>query len=241
MSLVSLNVGNFVTLRLRSENYPLWCEEDLALVESQELVAYLMGKVTILEAVLPPPEGSNHQAVPNPNFVKWKTTYRLLRGWIIGTLSEEAFGIVIGLDTSAQKDLDTPLNDYLRKFKGVCDNLSAIGFPVDDKTKAFSLLNGLGARYEPFTTSMLKPPMPSYAEAMPLLQSYETRISLHSPDSAAYTAFYGQKNNSKFTNKGARQSGNFSSKGKGFFSANQATVKRTNQGSSDTKGSNEGT
>ncbi|KAJ0035335.1 hypothetical protein Pint_24392 [Pistacia integerrima] len=124
-----------------------------------------------------------------------------------------------------------PLNDYLSKFKGVCNNLSAIGFPIDDKTKVFSLLNGLGARYEPFTTSMLKPLMPSYAEVVPLLQSYETRISLHSPDLAAYTAFYDQKNNSKFTNKGARQSGNFSSKGKGFSPANQATVKPTNQGS----------
>ncbi|KAJ0010839.1 hypothetical protein Pint_33457 [Pistacia integerrima] len=91
------------------------------------------------------------------------------------------------------------LNDYLRKFEGVCDSLSSIGFPLDDKTKVFSLLNGLGARYEPFTTSMQKPPMPNYAE----------------------------KNNFKSNNKGPRQSDNFSSKGKGFSPVNQATDRVT--------------
>ncbi|KAJ0007104.1 hypothetical protein Pint_30526 [Pistacia integerrima] len=101
MSSVSLNVGNFVTLKLKYENYPLWREQVLALAESQELVAYLTGEVTIPEAILPPLEGSNHQSVPNPHFVRWSDD-RLLRGWIIGTLSEEALGIVIGLDTSTQ-------------------------------------------------------------------------------------------------------------------------------------------
>lgn len=72
---------------------------------------------------------------------------------------------------------------------GVCDSLAAIGHPIADKTK------------------------PNYAEVVPLLQSYETWISLHSFDSSAYTAFYGQRNNSKFNSKGSRQSGSFSLKG----------------------------
>lgn len=180
-----------------------------------------------------------------------------MRGWIIGTLSEDALGIVIGLDTLAQvwkslKEVYTQsfqerqfqltqqlnhmkkypkmfLNDYLRKFKGVCDGLFAIGFHIDDKTKVFSLLNGLWARYEPFTTSMLKSSMPSYAKAVPLLQSYETCISLHSFDATTYTAFHGQRNNSKFNNKGSHQSSNFSYKGKGFSPTNQAIVKQNNQ------------
>lgn len=55
----------------------------------------------------------------------------------------------------------------------------------------FSLLNNLGARYESFTTLMLKPPMLSYVEILPLLQGYEIRTSLH--DSNSYFAFYGQR------------------------------------------------
>ena len=33
-------------------------------------------------------------------FIAWQKSDRLLRGWIIGTLSEEALGLVIGLDIS---------------------------------------------------------------------------------------------------------------------------------------------
>ncbi|KAJ0010007.1 hypothetical protein Pint_33456 [Pistacia integerrima] len=59
MSSVSLNVGNFVTLCLKAENYPLWREQILALAESQELVAYLTGEATPPEAVFPLQEGSD--------------------------------------------------------------------------------------------------------------------------------------------------------------------------------------
>jgi hypothetical protein len=41
MSLLSLNVGNFITLKLNPNNYPLWREQALALVESQDLVGHL--------------------------------------------------------------------------------------------------------------------------------------------------------------------------------------------------------
>ena len=33
-------------------------------------------------------------------FIKWRKTDRLLRGWLIGTLSEETLGLIVGLDTS---------------------------------------------------------------------------------------------------------------------------------------------
>lgn len=61
------------------------------------------------------------------------------------------------------------LDDYLRKFKLLCDNLVGIGTSVEDKEKVFSLLNSLEAQYEGFTTTILKPPMPSDAEVVPLL------------------------------------------------------------------------
>ncbi|KAJ0037289.1 hypothetical protein Pint_22441 [Pistacia integerrima] len=41
MATLSLNVGNFITLRLTPNNYPLWREQALALAESQELVGHL--------------------------------------------------------------------------------------------------------------------------------------------------------------------------------------------------------
>ncbi|KAJ0077672.1 hypothetical protein Patl1_35876 [Pistacia atlantica] len=102
MSSASLNVSNFVTLKLGPENYPLWCEQVLAL------------------------------AIKSLQIFSQEKTHAQLLGWIIGTLAEEALSHVIGLDTSAQVWA--------------------------------ALKEALGARYEPFATSMLKPPMPSYNE-----------------------------------------------------------------------------
>ncbi|KAJ0024384.1 hypothetical protein Pint_08343 [Pistacia integerrima] len=245
---------NMEGTRLKSENYPLWREQVLALAESQELVAYLTGEVTIPEVVLPPPEEARSLAPYLKRLLglslDWTTSAqvcRVLKEAYAQASQERQFQLTQQLN-HMKKDPDMPLNDYLRKFKGVCDNLSIIGFPVDDKTKVFSLLNGLGARYEPFTTSMLKPPMPSYPKVVPLLQSYETRISLHSPDSIAYTAFYGQKNNSKFTNKGARNQHlqlstlTLETNNDEWISDTGASAHMTShEGSSDTKGSNERT
>lgn len=153
----------------------------------------------------------------------------MLRGWIIGTLAEEAFSHVIGLDSSEQvwaalkeayaqssqerqiqltqqltymkKTNEVSFNDYLRRFKEVCDSLAAISLTVTDQNKVFALLTGLRAKYEPFITSKLKPPMPSYNEIVPLLQSYETRLSLHTPETSPYTTFYTDKNDTKNTSK----------------------------------------
>lgn len=41
MTTLSLNVGNFNTLKLTPTNYPLWREQVEALVESQELIGHL--------------------------------------------------------------------------------------------------------------------------------------------------------------------------------------------------------
>lgn len=255
----SLSVNNFVTLRLKPENYPLWREQVLALAESQDLVGYLTGETPAPPALLPATDlPSTPQS--NPEFKKWKTTDRLLRGWIIGTLGEEALGHVIGVETAhdvwaslkeayaqasqerqfqltqqltyMRKDPETSLNDYLRRFKNICDSLATIGHSVSDQTKVFSLLTGLGHKYEPFTTSMLKPPMPSYSEVVPLLQSYETRISLHNHDINTYTAFLTQKSNSKQNSKYTKNQHSFSSKGKGFAPATNSTTKQCSSNSS---------
>ena len=58
--------------------------------------------------------------------------------------------------------------EYVRAFKAICDDLSTIGKPLDDRRKVFDLLKGLGLGYESFCTSMLKPPIPSYTELVPL-------------------------------------------------------------------------
>ena len=67
---------------------------------------------------------------------------------------------------------DMSLNDYLSKFKRLCNDLVAIGKPIGDEKNVFCMLKVLGQRYENFT-SMLKLPIPSYENLIPLLQSHE--------------------------------------------------------------------
>lgn len=71
------------------------------------------------------------------------------------------------------------MSDYIRIFKGECDDLSAMGKQVTDRTKVFALLKGLGIGYESFVTTMLKPPTPSFTENFPLLQGHETLKNLY--------------------------------------------------------------
>lgn len=65
------------------------------------------------------------------------------------------------------------LSHYIQDLKNICDELAAIGKPIDDKKKkkkkVFWLVNGLGLEYNSFVTTMLKPPTPSYKDIISLL------------------------------------------------------------------------
>lgn len=63
-----------------------------------------------------------------------------------------------------RKKETTSISDHICTFKGICDSLAAIGKPVLDKEKVFSLLTSLGGQYESFTSTILKPQRPSYTE-----------------------------------------------------------------------------
>ena len=81
------------------------------------------------------------------------------------------------------------------------------------------MLNGLGPRYESFSTAMLKPPVPSYNDLIPLLHSHELRNkSLVSGQANPSLAFVGQHYSS--------QKRNFNLKGRGF---NQASTRPPSQ------------
>ena len=97
MSSLSHNVSNFITLKLKPDNYPLWREQVLALAESQDLIGHLTGETTDQAKDSTTP---NETTSTNDKTAEWKNSDRLLRGWLIGTLSEEALGLIIGQDTA---------------------------------------------------------------------------------------------------------------------------------------------
>ncbi|KAF5454821.1 hypothetical protein F2P56_024458 [Juglans regia] len=106
-------------------------------------------------------------------YLRWRKSDRLLRGWIIGTLSEESVSLLVGLESSYQvwhalqeayaqesqeryfqltqqltymrKEAATSLQDHLQSFKTLCGHLAAIGRPLSHNMKVFFPPQQLGS------------------------------------------------------------------------------------------------
>ncbi|KAF5450188.1 hypothetical protein F2P56_030558 [Juglans regia] len=118
MSSTLLNVSNFITLRLKPENYPLWCDQVLALAKSQELTDFLTGEANpqlkyfqqSMELILPPIQNTkngNRQIV----WVALKEAY--------AQSSQERQFQLNQPRTYMKKTHEVSLNDYLRKLKEI--------------------------------------------------------------------------------------------------------------------------
>lgn len=109
----------------------------------------------------------------------------------------------------------TSLDEYLKKFKNLCDNLAAINQPVFDIDEVFQLANGLEAKYQDFRVAMLtKPPYPSFNQFVLALQGHEQSIIAQREEEKQYIdhaqVFYGQRGRNDSGGRG------FNSRGRGF-------------------------
>ena len=104
------------------------------------------------------------------------------------------------------------LEDFLKKFKGISNNLAAIGKPLSDEDKIFQLACGLGPKYANFKTIMLtKPPYPSMKEFIVALYNHEQTVMVSKEKEVnKHTdpnyAFFGQRGMGK-NYRGARGRG----------------------------------
>lgn len=160
--------------------------------------------------------------MPNSEYMEWHQTDKLIKGWIIGTLTEDILQEVVGLEFAADvwsalknsfhkstmdrelilhhklevlwREQCETLDDYLTKYKTVCDELAAICKPLTENQKSFWMLNGLGSNYQMFTTMILRPPLLAYSKLLSMLHSYENRILLQgSTSSIQQVAFLANK------------------------------------------------
>uniref|UniRef100_A0A2N9HD57 Uncharacterized protein n=1 Tax=Fagus sylvatica TaxID=28930 RepID=A0A2N9HD57_FAGSY len=148
-------------------------------------------------------------------------TDQLVLSLLLASLTEEALSVVVGLTSShavwstlettfshrsksrelrlkdelqhMKKDARTVV-EYSHEFKSVCDQLAAMGRPVDDLDKIHWYLRGLGSSFSTFSTTQLSlSSLPSFTEIVPMAESYENFVkSLELPStgstSAAFTA-----------------------------------------------------
>lgn len=108
------------------------------------------------------------------------------------------------------------LDEYLKKFKSLCDQLATMKKRIDDLTKIMHLARGLGSKYREFKTTMLsKPPHPTYNQFVLALKSHEQQVILEAEEEKTPTmdhnhAFYTQRGRSRGRGR------SFSSRGRGF-------------------------
>ncbi|KAL6316595.1 hypothetical protein AAG906_018850 [Vitis piasezkii] len=90
MTSLSLNIGNFIALKLSLTNYPLWCEQALALAENQELLGHLTNED-------PTPPQCN---IPNSSNTPTAETSapRITEAYIPWQKADQTLGLVVGLD-----------------------------------------------------------------------------------------------------------------------------------------------
>ncbi|KAH9672322.1 retrovirus-related pol polyprotein from transposon RE1 [Citrus sinensis] len=90
------------------------------------------------------------------------------------------------------------LEEFLKKFKSICDDLAAIGKPILDEDKVFHLARSLGPKYSDFKTAMLtKPPYPNLKQFITALKNHEQTVMSHRQEEIEFTsrnqAFLGQR------------------------------------------------
>ena len=76
----TLNVGNFVTIRLTQTNFLLWKTQVMGLIESQEMYGFINGEYPMPDKyVLSPDDDSAEKSMgENPEYTTWRRSDRLL-------------------------------------------------------------------------------------------------------------------------------------------------------------------
>ena len=90
-------------------------------------------------------------------------------------------------DLQLMKRGSRPITAYARAFKALCDQLHAIGSPVDGIDKVHWFLRGLGPDFSIFsTTQMAQTPLPCFLDLVSKAESFELfQKSLESPTPSA--------------------------------------------------------
>ncbi|KAA8542496.1 hypothetical protein F0562_023648 [Nyssa sinensis] len=104
-----INVGNFVSIKLTKANYLIWEAQMRNLIFSQNLVGFIDGQI-----VAPPQNNIDPlhvrseitAEIESPEDLAWRRTDWLLKGWIMGSLSEEVLGLVVRSDSNSNTARD---------------------------------------------------------------------------------------------------------------------------------------
>ncbi|KAJ0445424.1 putative RNA-directed DNA polymerase [Helianthus annuus] len=221
-----------ITLKLTANNYLAWVHQMTIILKYQQLIMHVDGS----SSAPTPTITSNDKTVDNPDFRTWAADDHRTVILLNASLSEEAVTLVIGLPTA--RDMWVALEnaygntsiervhnlrdqlrlnqkgqksvaEYGRTFKNLCDQLSAIGYPVDPVDQLHWFLCGLGPSFESFSTAIRSTrPAPSFADLLARAEGHELFThALHaSPTPPVAFSAQTQRSNSSPRGRGCRVS-----------------------------------
>ncbi|KAM0045580.1 putative RNA-directed DNA polymerase [Helianthus debilis subsp. tardiflorus] len=245
---------HMLTIKLSSTNYLYWHNQLLPLLANQGLLGHVDGSIE------PPAKTTlvNSVQQTNPEFTAWSVSDQQAVLILNSSLTEEAIAEILGLTTARQiwtaleaaysntslermhllrdnlrrltKGSST-VADYGRRFKAICDQLSAIGHPVKDTDKTHWFLCGLGSTFESWSTAIrtTRDPLP-FRDLLTKAESQEQFLLAINPPSTPSVAFVAQTNRNRDTqssqNRGPRrgQSTGSYNRGQSSNSTNQSST-----------------
>ncbi|KAJ9680254.1 hypothetical protein PVL29_019536 [Vitis rotundifolia] len=193
-----------VTIKLSSSNYLLWKSQLLPLLESQELLGHVDG--TLAPHPRFAPADSQTPNIKHLSFALFPYEGSHGRGRGPLHLMRE---IRLKDDLQLMRRGTRLVTEYARAFKALCDQLHAIGRPVDGTDKVHWFLHGLGLNFTSFSTAqMAQTPLPSFPDLVSKAESFELfQKSLDSsgPPIVAFTATNHSQPRSAFRNQPRHQ------------------------------------
>ncbi|GKV27558.1 hypothetical protein SLEP1_g36720 [Rubroshorea leprosula] len=237
-------MASLVSVKLSNTNFLLWKSQVFPLIRSAQLLHHLEKEAPAMNLT----EDGNKES--NPDYEIWLNNDGLLMSWLLGTMNEEALSLVVGCDTANQiwrcleehylvsskeqelylkgqlvtkREDNESLEDFIRKFKGVCDRLAAIRKPLDDLDKVFHLSRVVGTRFQSYNLAVLsKAPYPTFNQYIAGLQNNDRDLQVAEQESKDKTladaqVFVAQRGRGQ---RGRGYGGrNFNSQGRGFVQA----------------------
>lgn len=213
---------HMMTIKLSSTNYLLWRNHMLPIFTYQKLLGHIDGTSSSPSPTITVEE----KTIPNPAALAWTSVDQKAVILLQSSLTEEAAAEVLGLTTARQIWLSleaaysnasverihslrdslrqltkgtSSVTDYCRRFKSICDQLSAIGHPVVEIDKLHWFLCGLGPSYETFSTAIrATKPAPLFRDLVTQAESHELFLqSLHGTPTPP-AAFHVQNTNNNY-------------------------------------------
>ncbi|KAL5787543.1 hypothetical protein ACOSP7_004492 [Xanthoceras sorbifolium] len=136
------------------KNFLLWCSQVAPLIRSLGVYHYLTSDEKPSEETV-----DDEEEVSIMIFSEAETTYEI---W--NSIEEQKLPITVEKEGFFKYMLmslskwSRTLDEYLKEFKSIFDNLAAIKKPISDRDKVLQFAHGLGSKYIDFRTAMLTKP-----------------------------------------------------------------------------------